>query len=295
MYGMADYDFGWLPESLTIDDPHFRIVQHEGDSGIAYVRNSLRRREGWFLPPLEPEMISANEVFEKTIHYASWFGLPSTHKLTLHHVDDDELAGFLVGTLGVLKGLQLLLDGWGHYYRTPISPGMLTDIIAKPSACHRIIRSAYEFWVREPAVGRLLFGAVHWHLFGFSYEHPFERFATAYAVLDTCWLVHSKLRGIKPGSVLHASRIVEMQTFYDLALPSWATVVEKKSRLSELRNQYFHESRWGGKPIGFAHPKDVPDIHLELGYFNTRLLLAIFGERSDYTRSPIYYQPQRLS
>ena len=249
------------------------------------MRNSLRAIDGCFLPPLEPEWMSTNDLHQKTIRYTTWFALPTTHRLRLRERDHPELAAFLIGTLGVLKGLQLVLDGWGHFYRTPIAPGMLTDVVPAVSAIVRVLESAYGFWDSNPAVGRLLFGAIHWHLFGCSYLHGFEKFATRYSVLDTCWRVHALKNGINDRSVAHAERIVQLSAAYDLSLPKWAVVRNRKSVLSELRNEYFHESRWGGAPIGVAHPTEAPDIDVELFYFNTRLLLAMLGERTDYTRS----------
>jgi hypothetical protein len=79
---------------------------------------------------------------------------------------------------------------------------------------------------------------------------------------------------------------VQLSTAYDLPLPKWAIVENGRSVLSKLRNEYFHESRWGGAPIGVAYPTEAPDIDVELFYFNARLLLAMLGERTDYTRSP---------
>src|SRR5258705_11564075 len=121
---MSDFHFGWLPEQRGIDTASFQIEPLLGAAQIEYVRNSLRARDGWFLPPLEPEWLSSNDLFQKTISYAQWFGLPATHRIVLKQDDDGELAGLIIGVLGVLKGLQLVLDGWGHFYRTPIKPGM---------------------------------------------------------------------------------------------------------------------------------------------------------------------------
>jgi hypothetical protein len=143
-------------------------------------------------------------------------------------------------------------------------------------------------------VRRWIFGAAHWHLFGPSYEHPFEQFGVAYSVLDTCWRIHAEVTSVKK-AVKHASRIGELCAAYKLAVPPWAVLASGTSRLAELRNEYFHESLWGGQPVGFSHPADVPDINIELFWFNTRLLLALVGERSDYTMKPVSGQNQLLA
>ena len=85
-----------------------------------------------------------------------------------------------------------------------------------------------------------------------------------------------------------------MCAYYGLDLPPWGVVSAGRSRLSELRNEYFHESLWGGHPIGLGHPQDVPSIHVELFCLNSRLILAMLGDKNGYTRSQGGHQPWLL-
>jgi hypothetical protein len=61
----------------------------------------------------------------------------------------------------------------------------------------------------------------------------------------------------------------------------------KRSDLVQLRNEFAHEGLFGGEPIGIAHPKNHPNIALELRCFNSRLLLALLGEKDPYVTSPV--------
>jgi hypothetical protein len=136
-----------------------------------------------------------------------------------------------------------------------------------------------------------MFGALHWHLFGPSYQHPFERFSAEYTVLDTAWRIHCELPHAKKKSVQHTWRPIEICGHYDISLPPWLSASDGKTDLARLRNELFHEGLWGEQPIGFAHPTEHQSIHIELFHFNSRVLLAILGERSEYTRS--LYNRQR--
>jgi hypothetical protein len=289
---MATINFGWMPRECSFRDDGLQIEPLPAyASAIVAVRNSLRAKEGWYLPDLQPSAISNDDLGRVTITHADWFSLPQTHQLSYPGVDDD-LGEFLVGVLGVLTGLQLVPEGFGHFYRTPIDPDLLNDVYVAPPAIKRLLRLGLDFWLANPTVRPHIHGAIHAHLFGCSYEHDFEWFGFSYSVLDACWRVHAIQSGKKDPS--HAERIVELCTAYGLVLPKWAEVSSGSSDLKVLRNEYFHEARWGGRPLGYSSPQTVEGIEWELFWFNTRLLLAVLGDRSEYTKSAITRQGMRL-
>jgi hypothetical protein len=90
-----------------------------------------------------------------------------------------------------------------------------------------------------------------------------------------------------PNAQSHSSRIEALCAYYDLVLPAWWQT-STSSAVVKLRNALVHEARWGGKPLGFGHPEEPFDaIHLDLGYFNARLLMALFGEDHPYIHSAL--------
>jgi hypothetical protein len=292
---LAEFRLGWLPEIEEIRTPvvDIRPLKTSLDD-FAYIKTSPRTKEDWFYPPLEPEF-SAQGSNSEPLVYADWFALEATHELYFPSSDtaDPELSNFLTVVLGMLKGLQLLPEGWGHFYRTPIKPGELVDFHPTIAAIQRVLPLAFDFWNRHPAVRTWIFGAIHWHLWGWSYQHPFENFGAQYAVLDTCWRIHQKVTG-QSQRPSHSERILRLCEAYQLAVPSWAESDGSGSALSRIRNEYFHESLWGGKAVGLGHPQEHRGIHLELSWFNTRLVLALIGEDGPYVRSAIVYQPWLL-
>lgn len=292
---MRAYKFGWLPDLSTFDGAEFSIAPLETSrAAFEHIVRSPRTKDGWFYPPLEPEYWAPGQNAEPLL-YTDWFALPATHQLNFREELDDSkrLAAFAVETLGVVYGMQLVLEGWGHFYRTPIKPGRVGDIkFVKNAAASRLVDRTLHFWQEYPDARKNMYGAVHSHMFGCSYGHAFENFAAAYATFDTCWAVHTQLGRPPSGRTPHAERLPALCAYYGLELPEWGIVTTGRSRLSQLRNEYFHESLWGGEPIGLSHPDDVPGIHLELFYFNTRLILTLLGERTGYTGSRGAYEPR---
>src|SRR5947209_8459050 len=146
---MQTYLFGWLPEVVPYEGTTFHIEPLASTAGaFDYIVNSPRVKDDWFYPPLEPE-IWAPGPGAKPLVYTDLFALPATHRLTFDDAHDDakRYAAFAVEVLGVVKGMQLLLDKWGHFYRTPIKTGVLGDIkYVESNAVGRILDRAFSFW-----------------------------------------------------------------------------------------------------------------------------------------------------
>jgi hypothetical protein len=221
---------------------------------------------------------------------AKIFELASTHKLTIDNgPQDPDFANFIIALFGLMKGLRFVPEGWQHFYRVPLKCGALCDFLADNSSISKMLELATEFWKSNKLteVRRGIFGAIHWHLFGQLYEHEFERFNAQYIVLDSCFALFKSIIKLKK-NLGHGERPSLMCTEYGLAVPSWAVKgLDEKYPIAKLRNQFFHEGLYGGSPIGFSHPTDIPSIELELTSFNARLILAILGVRNIYTKSSV--------
>jgi hypothetical protein len=216
------------------------------------------------------------------------FQLPSTHVLRLNDEAEGQhkLSSFIIMVLGLLKGLRLVPADWAHFYRVPTKPHQLTDFYVTEAAVHRVLTLALDSWSASTSeVRRLMFGAFHWHSFGRTYRQAFEIFNAQYTVLDTAWRIHQ----LKTGAAWtpHAKRVEALAAAYCIPLPDWAVTTNNSSFLSDLRNDLLHEGIWGGEPIGFGHPKQHGNIYRDLHGFNSRILLAIIGDRSKYVASKV--------
>jgi hypothetical protein len=103
--------------------------------------------------------------------------------------------------------------------------------------------------------------------------------------MDTCFELHRLIKGAD--RIPHALRPSFLATAYGIPVPEWAVPTERGCEISQLRNEFFHEGRYGGEPIGFAHPPNPPTIDLQMSAFNARLILGLLGLRCDYVNSRV--------
>jgi hypothetical protein len=204
--------------------------------------------------------------------------------------DGRELGELAIALLGLLEGMRLIPEGWCHFYRAALEPHTLSDLVCGKSEIEEVLGIAETFWKdnRDSRIRRCLFGAIHWLLFSQSYEHDFEEFAAQYIVLDSCFKLHTKMKGRPGRSCRHSERPSFLAQAYAIPEPSWATIQpDGNCELSRLRNEFFHEGQYGGDPMGFAYPTTVPSITLQLKAFNTRVILGILAVDCEYVRSRV--------
>jgi hypothetical protein len=283
--------FGWLPIRISCTSPTFDITTHsQFDEAVKDVYESGRVDNDWYWP----------DIVDTPPRPAQLYALPVTHEITTRIIDpskpegdpneEEKLAQFLLAVLGFLYTMLLTPEGWVHFYRVSINPRRWQDFFMKDEARTRILEKAATTWLRAPTLRDALFGALRWHTFSVSYEHAFERFMAQYFVLDACWSIHEVRTGCKRPP--HAQRVQELATAYALQPPKQWSGAGVHDRLAHIRNELFHEAKWGGKEIGFGHPESPNEsIHLDLFWFNSRLLLALLGEYSDYVHSKVVHQP----
>jgi hypothetical protein len=282
---MTPLPFGWLPFHIDEGGAGWHVRSAPGIQGaIAEVRNSGRLDSEWYWPPITSGLPHRAE---------GRFTLPSTHEILIDNPSSaseaERAAEFLVVTLGFLYGMSLIPEGWMHLNRVSIAPRRWQDFYVAPAARVRVLTSALRVWESSPQIREHLFGALWWHSYSISYEHAFDIFAAQYQILDCCWFVHCKTNTV--ASVGHAARVGELARFYGIDCPPTWTELKPNDRLVKLRNELVHEARWGDAPIGFSHPIVNESVHLELYWFNSRLLCALLGDRSSYVQSRIVGQP----
>ncbi len=282
--------FGFWPRrcELRVSDI-FIAPLAEFDSVVEGIAASGRVADNWFYPPLVRQYTSGVGSENQPLVADSAYGLPPTHRIDLPSSDGAEQRGnFLIATAGMLDGLRLIQQGWSHFYRCAVKLQTIGDVFCTSHEIEVVVAAALQFWDAADAEARhLIFGAIHWCMFADSYVHEFERFGAHYTVFDTCFRLHCHQAG-KRITVPHAKRPSFLASQYDMPVPSWAVVATDGScELSKLRNEFIHEARYGGEPIGFAHPEFNPSIDLQLLGFNMRLIVAMLGVDCTYIKSPV--------
>ena len=252
---------------------------------VEFVNKHERAFDGWMHPPLGRRFSSALGLSVPWMP-ATAYNLPSTHELSLD-TDDEALADFSIALIGLLDGMLLVREGWNHFYKTPIEPAKLVDFVCTEDEMSQAVDMATRRWRGlDRDCQKWMLGAIHWYCFTAAYEHQFERFGGLYIVLDTLYRIHVRLGGSAADT--RAEQAAVLADAHRIPLPDWAQVhtIDNKdvSRLSTLRNEFFHEGRYGGKPIGFDAPEE--NITLEFEAFVTRVILGMLSVHCAYVRTP---------
>jgi len=286
---MNAVQFGFLKDASTItwERGASKIEPlSDQDEIVADLQREESLLDGWFYPPLRPVKSSRD-----TPLVAAGFALPATHQLQLSsETVSDEEANFTIALFGLLKGQRLQRPDWQHFYKAPVE-SRLNDFLATDEEIERALDIATDFWRRHsPAVCKLAFGALHWHLFAQLYEHEFERFNAQYMALDACAELAFKIQfprypARRPPHAIRASKLCSCT---GVPKPTWvdATIGQTSCDLAQRRNALAHEAMYGGQPVGFAYPTDHPHMELELTGLVARIFLRLVGISNEYTKSP---------
>ena len=283
---MVDNNFGFWPRNYVVDARVARVKPLSMHAAsIAAVKDHPRSYDGWFYPPLEPVRSTKTEKKPPPEMPTPIYELPVTHQITATEPwMDQEYLNFVIVLMGLVDGMRLIPEGWLHFYKAPIAPHKLSDLMCDAREIAEIVFAATMWWRKATVEERRgMFAAVHWYCFSGLYHHEFEEFAAKYIVLDTIDWIHRRKTGEKRGS--HAERPSELATAYGLKVPSWAVVQKHSCRLAEIRNALIHEGQFGGGPIGFAQLPET-SLTLELGAFLTRLIMGMLGVKCAYVQSP---------
>lgn len=278
--------FGWIPIQHTYETSSVTIeTLPEFDDAVRSVRESGYVHEDWFYAPVQREH---SDLSVKCAPVPiPWFSLPFTHRIEYRNGPaPSELFHFIIIVFGWAQGLWLQPEEWGHLYRVALEPGKLTDFVIFEQDIPRVIDIADAFWRRHKAdgVAATMFGAIHWFLISQSYYQYFERFMMQYIVLDTIYKIQAIISGRKCNR--HGRRAEYLAHSLDVPLPTWGIVnSDSKSEISVIRNELFHEAKFGGVPIGFGFPSTSGNILLSLQAFNSRLIAALLGAIGGYSRS----------
>ncbi|MFZ0931738.1 MAG: hypothetical protein WAN11_24285 [Syntrophobacteraceae bacterium] len=277
--------FGWFPEQHTYESGTIGIqMLPEYEDSLRAIRESRYVHDDWFCVPIQSKDGSSGEL--RPPIPLPWFSLPATHLIEYKNEEaPTELLEFMITAFGWSQGLRFSPEGWGHFYKVALKPGMLTDFILLEQDVPRFLDLAERFWHQHQADGMasMMFGAIHWFLFSQSYVQYFERFMMQYIVLDTIYKVCASISGQKCRS--HAGRVEYLANSLSVPSPSWGRIDSSGSEISRLRNALFHEARFGGVPIGFEFPTVQDNILAQLQAFNSRLIAALLGVTGSYSRS----------
>lgn len=273
--------FGWLGASYQLTGDRFEISTIEGDEKSALEHFGSLLADGWVYRPLDAPRGTTTPLIPSLR-----IELPVTHQIQLKPSDAGEaVEDFAILVFGWLLGLHLVPEGFGHLNKVAVEQGKLVDFAPNTRDIPRILDGAVDFFAtrKKSKSSSGMYGAIHWYLVSQSQEHFHQQIFGQYMVLDALFHVHTY--GVK-SKVFHAQRINHLAEAYGIALPPWAEIDgDGRSQLSIARNEYFHEAKFGGAPIGHAFPPIWGNLLNEFPAFNSRLIAAMLGAKGPYSRS----------
>ena len=272
--------FGFLNEEKAYTSEYFNIKPlPDIRTRVQKIKDSFYIEKGWIYPPYEK--IVDGIPTKPWI----WYDIFPSHTLEIKPFKENipkEFSLFSILFLGFLKGMQLVPEGHGKFYRTPFETGKLTGFIVFDEDVCKIMDIAAEFYLANynSGISKRYYSAIFWFLYGQSYIHIFEKFEAQYQVVDSIFSICCELFDTLTfeKNIRHAQRIPILCEYFGVPIPFWGTVDSKKSSIvSRLRNELVHEARFAGEPIGYNLPNENYDF--QFPRLNEKLLLSIIKVR----------------
>ncbi|MBA3967743.1 MAG: hypothetical protein H0X47_18570 [Nitrospirales bacterium] len=180
--------------------------------------------------------------------------------------------------------MRLTSEEAGFLDTTPIKEGKLVDFVVI-GQLDRAVEFAEKFWTDNiscPKQTARLSAAIHSLFLSLNPQAlRFEQFQYVYMALEACFAMLRQKH--KNGcNTNHAQRLSWMCEKLAVSIPTWAAIdVEqaKKTEVSGLRNDAFHEALFAGEPFGFAieGAGSSQNLVLEMQNLTCRILAGILG------------------
>lgn len=232
-----------------------------------------RDAEGFFYPPLA----KVNSFSAKPIHL---YPMPPTHSISRadrKYLPEDfrrNDGGFLIHLLGFLYECRAQFYDWKFDTRLPMNQEKIAHF--NHQELEKIVNLVYaDFSAWPPDLQLRYINILYMHCRASSPFWDWEQFMMEYTVTDAIWRFYSSKKGN------HGERINKLCSAND--------ILHKDKEVEDIvtfRNDLFHEALWDSDTPGFTSDGDE-QIHalFNLRRLNQRLILAIAGIRSDFTRS----------
>lgn len=231
---------------------------------------------------------------EKPAHL---YTLPATH--IIYEKNDQELSddfryndgALLIRLLAVLYDCRAQFHDLKYDTRFPLKQAMIvTSTRDELELLLNDVFNVFSTWSDEKQMRYN--NILYLHSRCPAYEGEWEQFIMEYIVTDslwnlfenlylkTCLKARSKTCSIHAKAV-HKERIKIMCNCLDVHYDK----DEVENRIVKFRNELFHEGFWGEATPGFPQKNSEPFYsNLNLRKINLRLILAIAGVRSDFTK-----------
>ena len=245
--------FGFYPYQKTfiVADIEIKPLDDFGDH-VGHVLSQDRIYDGWYYPPVIRHIQPRNSLLAplkpSTVPEipTDIFWLPPTHILRHDHAASAEHADFLVVCLGLLVGLRLMPEPWGHFYRTPVDEHKLADLVVTRADVERCLPLFNSFYLSASLELRSWsWSAINTFQLARCYNHQFEEFFYHYVTLDTVFRILRDTGRIGGRRIKHGERPKAICDHVGIPIPDWA-VTDPSGNCHLSRTLSFRPNR--GRP-----------------------------------------------
>lgn len=302
-------EFGYYPATYNINTERFSIQTLPSfASDVIRVKNDPNVYKDWIYPGASVLQDFMSGEIRSLPYNQRIFGLPKTHVVMLHQSENSDDLDFVVWCLSFFTGMRLTITEAGFIDATPIKPGKLVDFVLC-CTLEDVINLALDYLESERdnfrATKRVIAAIHSLFLAQLPQNLPFERFQYLYMGLDTCYkLVEAKSEPKPKRRLSHAERVQWMCEKFDIPVPDWATIIDKSSQISTVRNDTIHEALFFDEPLGFSiyggnQPiENSGNVILQMQHLVCRLVVAILGKsETNYVKTRVdtrQYQSLKL-
>lgn len=299
---MGEIRFGFRPynEGLRLADISIEPLD-DIDHRIDDYRSSGHIWNGWFEMPLaKPPYGRIGEFPTSDVIPLVPVGrveLPPSHILRHRMSNSTSRLRYLVGCIGFLSGMTLLPEGFGHLSRFPAERGKHGDFYGRMDEVAAHLTCFDQFFFDEGREASALLSSAIVHIQRSSSSTNFwDRFLFAYTAFDA---IAATIQRVRPGwrsQRTHGTLPRDMCRYFHMPVPPRARTFQLRRgartpplgcRFSVLRNALFHEGRYYGRPAGEIAELEMHEATLDLRHLCLRLVLAIVGAQTPYTRTVV--------
>lgn len=285
--------FGFFLDDFSLKVGPYVIEPVKNHAAVVAKILELKHPDGFFYPIQSTKRKDSSTGRYKKIPNsekpAHLFSLPATHSIYKKHTQEltkdfrFKDGAVIIRCLAFLYDCRAQFHDWKYDMRLPLKQDGIA--IFNHSEIERLLNDVYSvFSTWDVEIQNHYNNILYLHSRCPAYEWPWEQFIMEYMVTDSLWKLFTKIYPCpKPSArINHSKRIETLSDEFDVIYDKY----EVEKRIVELRNNLFHEGFWGGATPGFPQKNNEPFYaNLNLRKINHRLILAITGLRSVFTKS----------
>jgi hypothetical protein len=291
-------EFGYYPVIYNINTERFSIKTLSNfEESVDLIRNDPNTLKDWIYSDTALQYDLMSKELRPLPYKARIFSLPKTHVLSLHKNNNLDDLDFVVWCLSFFTGMRLTIHEAGFIDATPVKQGKLVDFVLSYCTLEDVINLALDYIETErdkPRSSKRVIAAIHALFLSQSPQNlAFERFQYVYMALDACFKIIAT-KSESSQNLTHPKRVEWMCKNFDIPVPTWATITNKQSAISNVRNDTIHEALFFDEPLGFSiyggnqYNANNPNIIMQMQRLVSRLLVSILGKsNTNYVKTSV--------